>query len=53
MNLTLPIFTDPEAAREHFEAILWPKGAFARAAGSLGGATPPRATPPARPVPLQ
>jgi transposase-like protein len=25
-NLTLPIFTDPEAARAHLEALLWPSG---------------------------
>ncbi len=25
-DLTNPIFTDEEAAREHFEAIRWPNG---------------------------
>lgn len=25
-NLTLPIFTNPEAARTHLEALLWPSG---------------------------
>src|ERR1019366_7565491 len=25
-NLTLPIFTDPEAARAHLEGLLWPSG---------------------------
>jgi transposase-like protein len=25
-NLTLPIFTDPNAARAHLEALLWPSG---------------------------
>ena len=25
-NLTLPIFTDPDAARAHLEALLWPSG---------------------------
>ena len=25
-NLTLPIFTDPEAARSHLEGLLWPSG---------------------------
>jgi transposase-like protein len=27
-DLTNPIFTDPEAARAHFEAIRWPKGTY-------------------------
>ena len=27
-DLTNPIFTDPEAARAHFEAIRWPAGAY-------------------------
>jgi transposase-like protein len=27
-DLTNPIFTDPEAARAHFEAIRWPNGAY-------------------------
>lgn len=26
MNLTLPIFTDPDKARAHLEALLWPSG---------------------------
>lgn len=28
MNITDPIYSDPEAAREHFEAIRWPNGPF-------------------------
>jgi transposase-like protein len=28
VDLTNPIFTDPEAARTHFEAIRWPNGAY-------------------------
>ena len=28
VDLTNPIFTDPEAAREHFESIRWPDGAY-------------------------
>ena len=28
MNLTPPIFTDEDKAREHFEAIRWPNGPF-------------------------
>jgi hypothetical protein len=27
-DLTNPIFTDPEAARAHFEAIRWPNGRY-------------------------
>ena len=28
VDLTNPIFTDPDAAREHFESIRWPDGAY-------------------------
>lgn len=28
VDLTNPIFTEPEAARKHFEAIRWPNGAY-------------------------
>jgi transposase-like protein len=28
VDLTNPIFTDPEAARKHFEAIRWPNGPY-------------------------
>lgn len=28
VDLTNPIFTDPDAARAHFEAIRWPNGAY-------------------------
>ena len=28
VDLTNPIFTDPDAARTHFEAIRWPNGAY-------------------------
>lgn len=28
VDLTNPIFTDPEAARKHFEAIRWPSGPY-------------------------
>ena len=28
VDLTNPIFTDPDAARAHFEAIRWPEGAY-------------------------
>jgi transposase-like protein len=38
-NLTLPIFTDPEAARKHFEALLWPNGPICPRCGTLGEAT--------------
>lgn len=38
-NLTLPIFTDPEAAREHFEALLWPNGPVCPKCGTLAEAT--------------
>lgn len=38
-NLTLPIFTNPEAARKHFEALLWPSGPVCPRCGVLGEAT--------------
>ncbi len=28
VDLTNPIFTDPDKARSHFEAIRWPQGAY-------------------------
>jgi transposase-like protein len=34
VDLTNPIFTDPEAAREHFEAIRWPNGPYCPYCGS-------------------
>lgn len=39
MNLTLPIFTDAEKAREHLEAIRWPEGPICPHCGVLGEAT--------------
>ncbi len=38
-NLTLPIFTDAEKAREHFEAIRWPEGPICPHCGTIGQAT--------------
>src|SRR5260370_4859113 len=35
-NLTDPIFTDENAAREHFEAIRWPNGPVCPQCGSTG-----------------
>ena len=35
VDLTNPIFTDPEAARKHFEAIRWPNGANCPFCGQL------------------
>ena len=35
-DLTNPIFTDPEAARAHFEAIRWPHGAYCPFCGVTG-----------------
>src|SRR5580658_5592193 len=34
-DLTNPIFTDPEAARTHFEAIRWPNGAYCPFCGAF------------------
>ena len=38
-NLTLPIFNDPEKAREHLEAIRWPSGPVCPHCGVEGEAT--------------
>ncbi len=35
-DLTNPIFTDPEAARAHFEAIRWPAGPYCPFCGVMG-----------------
>jgi transposase-like protein len=35
VDLTNPIFTDPDKARAHFEAIRWPKGAYCPFCGSF------------------
>ena len=35
MNLTDPIFSDANAAREHLEALHWPDGAFCPHCGSV------------------
>jgi transposase-like protein len=35
MNITAPRFTDPDAAREHLEALRWPDGPFCPHCGSL------------------
>lgn len=45
VDLTNPIFTDPDKAREHFEAIRWPQGPYCPFCGqtdtvkALGGAS--------------
>lgn len=38
-NLTLPIFTDPEAARAHLEALYWPDGPVCPHCGTISEAT--------------
>jgi len=38
-NLTLPIFTDPEKAREHLEALHWPNGPVCPHCGTVDEAT--------------
>jgi len=38
-NLILPIFTDPEAARVHLEALHWPFGPICPHCGTVGKAT--------------
>lgn len=38
-DLTLPIFTDPEKAREHMETIRWPNGPVCPHCGTVGEAT--------------
>jgi transposase-like protein len=40
-DLTNPIFTDPEAARTHFEAIRWPDGRYCPFCGVMGDRTAP------------
>ena len=39
VNLTDPIFTDEEAARQHFEALRWPNGPECPHCGVVGEAT--------------
>ena len=39
MDLTNPIYTDPEKAREHMEAILWPTGPSCPHCGCSGNIT--------------
>ena len=39
MDLTHPIYTDPEKAREHMEAIRWPQGPVCPHCGCIGNAT--------------
>jgi transposase-like protein len=36
VDLTNPIFTDPDKARAHFEAIRWPQGAYCPFCGQTG-----------------
>ncbi len=38
-NLTLPIFTDPDKAREHLEALHWPDGPICPKCGTVDEAT--------------
>ena len=38
-NLTLPIFTDPDAARAHLEALYWPNGPICPHCGTVAEAT--------------
>jgi transposase-like protein len=40
VDLTNPIFTDPEKARAHFEAIRWPKGAYCPFCGQFDTVKP-------------
>jgi transposase-like protein len=40
VDLTNPIFTDIEAAREHFEAIRWPQGCYCPYCGSFDRVAP-------------
>lgn len=35
VDITQPIFTDPDAAREHFEAIRWPNGPYCPFCGGV------------------
>ena len=39
MDMTNPIYTDPEKAREHMEAIRWPEGPVCPHCGCIGNAT--------------
>jgi transposase-like protein len=39
-DLTNPIFTDPQAARKHFEAIRWPKGPYCPYCGQFETVNP-------------
>ncbi len=39
VDLANPIFTDPEAARAHFEAIRWPKGPYCPFCGGFDRVT--------------
>ena len=38
MNLSNPIYTDADAAREHLEALLWPNGPICPHCGVVGNA---------------
>lgn len=40
VDLTNPIFTDPEKAREHFEAIRWPNGPYCPYCGVIDRVAP-------------
>ena len=40
VDLTNPIFTDPDKAREHFEAIRWPDGVYCPVCGSFDRVAP-------------
>jgi transposase-like protein len=40
VDLTNPIFTDLEAARQHFEAIRWPQGCYCPFCGSFDRVAP-------------
>jgi len=40
VDLTNPIFTDPDKARAHFEAIRWPKGAYCPYCGQFDTVKP-------------
>lgn len=40
VNLTNPIFTDLDKAREHFEAIRWPEGTYCPFCGSFDRVAP-------------
>lgn len=40
VDLTNPIFTDPESARKHFEAIRWPNGVYCPFCGGFDRVAP-------------